>query len=125
MGDRESLCSRCGSRDVAVVCSTANQSAAYQRLEKMEELLGDLIRFIARTNVKTANGETQLAELELILARLEFQYKSLQEKNESILLRLAYLESRQDDKTGRKQSFVMEGGKRVPQITPALLQPSP
>lgn len=93
------------------------RTASYQQMERVEELVGDLIRFIARTNVKTTNGEHQLAELEFILARLESRYKALQKSNESILVRLANLENHLESDTGRKQSFLLEGGKRLPQYS--------
>jgi hypothetical protein len=109
----ESECSCCEYTDVeGRGRSSANPITAYQRMEKVEELIGDLIRFIARTNAKTTNGENQLAELEFILARLDSQQKTLLAQNESILRRLTNLESHQDTEQSRRKSFVMDGRER-------------
>lgn len=123
MGEKESLQSCCERRcngagnHLGKRFSRSNQMASYQQMERVEELVGDLIRFIGKTNVKTTNGENQLAELEFILARLESQYKTLQRRNESILLRLANLERRLESDGGRTQSFLLEGGHRFPQYS--------
>ena len=123
MGEKESLqsCCKCScigeGNHFGNGFSRSNRIASYQQMERVEELVGDLIRFIGKTNVKTTNGENQLAELEFILARLESQYKTLQRRNESILLRVANLERRLKLDGGRTQSFLMEGGHRLPQYS--------
>jgi predicted nuclease with TOPRIM domain len=66
--------------------------SAPERLERMEQLTSDLIGFIAQTHAKTTNSEYQITELELMLARLEEQYKLLNETNSLLIRRLSSLE---------------------------------
>jgi hypothetical protein len=66
--------------------------SAPERLERMEQLTSDLIRFIAQTHVRTTNSEYQITELELILARLEGKYKLLNQTNSLLIRRLSALE---------------------------------
>jgi len=71
-----------------------------QRIERVEQITGDLISFIAKTQVKTTNFEYQLVQLEVIAARLETKYKVLVKENADILQRLEKLEQRVDELTG-------------------------
>ncbi|PLT35836.1 hypothetical protein [Bacillus sp. V5-8f] len=87
--------------------SSAHRTTSYKQIDRMEELIGDLIGFIAKTNAKTANGENQLAELEIILARLESQYKYLKKNNDSLLKRMASLEKRMDQR--RQKTCIIAG----------------
>lgn len=70
-----------------------------QRIERVEQITGDLISFIAKTQVKTTNFEYQLVQLEMIAARLETKYKVLIKENAEILQRLEKLEQRVDELT--------------------------
>ncbi|RFU60745.1 hypothetical protein [Peribacillus glennii] len=121
MGEKEKLrfCTTCrchqGMHVHGTEFSNSIRTAPYQQIDRMEELIGDLIGFIAKTNAKTALGENQLFELEIIIARLESQYKILQKNNESLLSRIASLEKRLDSETLRRQAFLLEGVQRVPQ----------
>ncbi|CAH0345111.1 hypothetical protein [Bacillus sp. CECT 9360] len=105
MGERKSFCS----------CNEC-RGQTQQRTERIEQLLGDLIGLTAKMNVRIANEENQLAELEFILARLDSRYKILEKKHESILLRLAKLSAEMN----RRQSFVLEGRDRFPQSSDRL-----
>ncbi|WP_419882369.1 hypothetical protein ACN6MY_00620 [Peribacillus sp. B-H-3] len=82
-----------------------------QRAERTDQLIGDLIRYIAKTHVKVSNSEYQMVQLEIILARVESESKALRAQNESLLQRLSELEQAAIPQTiRRKQSFFMEGG---------------
>lgn len=70
-----------------------------QRIERVEQITGDLISFIAKNQVKMTNFEYQLVQLEMIAARLETKYKALINENAEILQRLEKLEQRVDELT--------------------------
>ncbi|SFC22519.1 hypothetical protein SAMN05443252_102277 [Bacillus sp. OV322] len=82
-----------------------------QKTERTDQLIGDLIRYIAKTHVKVSNSEYQMVQLEIILARVESESKALRAQNESLIQRLSELEQAAIPQTiRRKQSFFMEGG---------------
>ncbi|AMM95134.1 hypothetical protein UP17_24005 [Peribacillus simplex] len=74
--------------------------------KRMEELISDLIRHVAKTHVKTSNNEYELVQINLMLTQLKTQNKYLYEHNEKLMQRISALEQSikysDDEKTSLK-----------------------
>lgn len=66
--------------------------SSLQDKQRMEELIGDLIRHVAKTLVQTKENEDELKHLTLKVAQLESYNKYLYEHNEKLENRVSDLE---------------------------------
>ena len=65
-----------------------------QQIERIEQIMGDLIRYIAKTQAKTSKNESHLAEMESRLNRFNMQYIYLSEQYAVLQQRLTILENK-------------------------------
>ncbi|MFJ7977732.1 hypothetical protein JNUCC23_21150 [Peribacillus sp. JNUCC 23] len=66
----------------------------HQQIERIEQIMGDLIRYIAKTQAKTSKNESHLAEMESRLNRFNTQYIYLSEQYAVLQQRLIILENK-------------------------------
>ena len=66
--------------------------SSIQDKQRMEELIGDLIRHVAKTHVQTKVNEDELKHLKIKVAQLESHNKYLYEHNEKLENRITDLE---------------------------------
>ncbi|MGE7603902.1 hypothetical protein ACQKL5_15625 [Peribacillus sp. NPDC097675] len=66
--------------------------SSVQDKQRLEELIGDLIRHVAKTHVQTKVNEDELHHLKMKVAQLESHNKYLYEHNEKLEKRVTHLE---------------------------------
>ncbi|MFJ7745042.1 hypothetical protein [Peribacillus sp. NPDC097295] len=66
--------------------------SSVQDKQRLEELIGDLIRHVAKTHVQTKVNEDELHHLKMKVAQLESHNKYLYEHNEKLEKRIKHLE---------------------------------
>lgn len=66
----------------------------HQQIERNEQIMGDLIRYIAKTQAKTSKNESHLAEMESRLNHFNMQYIYLSEQSAVLQQRLTVLENK-------------------------------
>ncbi|MGE7761855.1 hypothetical protein [Peribacillus sp. NPDC097895] len=77
------------------VCLRAGAASIFQTIQnnkRMEELISDLIRLVAKTHVKASDNEYELVQIKLMLAQLVSQNKYLYDHNEKLTERISALE---------------------------------
>jgi hypothetical protein len=81
--------------NVKLVCEKERWSPlvnSEQDMQRIEELIGDLIRHVAKTHGKTTDNEFELIQIKLMLSQIEEQNKYLYEHNEKLTERITALE---------------------------------
>lgn len=66
--------------------------SSIQDKQRLEELIGDLIRHVAKTHVQTKVNEDELKHLKMKVTQLESHNKYLYEHNERLEKRVTHLE---------------------------------
>ncbi|MBA9027848.1 hypothetical protein [Peribacillus huizhouensis] len=74
--------------------TTATPHNNHQQIERIEQIMGDLIRYIAKTQAKTSKNESHLTEIESRLNHFTMQYIYLSEQYAVLHQRLAMLENK-------------------------------